>query len=242
MCKKIFTSFVIMSVIGLMTFAFAQNPPAPTHPATPPYINDGGTLVSNNAGWGEDCTDWVKYENGFTWDLIYDDDFNDYRKCDEDNAVVWPELAIDLYVELSTRVHWDHTQVYIHRYDSHIDGGKTFYIVFSGWLQSNEGNIVQITPSGGWDLTKLVFKDGVPGLPSGGPDINIQWQKRGGDGLTATDPNTGSWTEVTDPNDLKITHQKCDHWFQFRACITLDKHLNEGHYAWEGVACPLPVL
>ncbi len=233
MFKKLSALLVIFSVLFFFNTAMAQ------HEDAPPYKNGGNTV--NTEGWGEDCSDWVKYEGGFEWDVIYDDDFNDYRKCNQDQQVVWPALTIDVYVEYSTRIRWENQNVYVHRYDDHIDGGKSYSIVFSGWIQSNQANYVQITPSGTWDLFKLDYKNGIPGVPEGGPDIGITWHTRTGDGLTWDDPedDTG-WNTVAQGDPIRVITQLCDHWFQFKATFTLDKHLNEGHYAWEGTACPVP--
>ncbi len=235
MLKNIFAFAVVFSFI-LSGLVYAQT----AGPAAPPYKMEGGSLVANPDGWGEDCSNWIHYE--YPWDsgnLIYDPDLGYYRYCADGSTLDdWPDMFADLYIELDLVVHLDARKVTIHRYGTH--SAQTVEFVFGGWLRSNQMNRVSMTHKTNHPMNAMVFQNGVFG---GGSDLPITWYTRYGNGLVigAGDP---AWTPRTvgETDDINIDIAKCDHWFQFRAVIELPVHVDDGHYCWQADGCPLPLL
>jgi len=225
----------VISVTGI----FAQWTP---HSATPPIFSDG----TANGKWGKDCTTWESYQGTYESLVIWDPELGDYRICTEPLAVNWPELTIDVYIELSSRVHWNPLNYILHKFETHLGNtNDNRTVTFGGWIKSNEKSCVQLLNSGDYDLFKLTKKytqfnnHNLNSL--GYTDIPITWQCRWGNGTDVVEST--AWTDIPNGGPIMISPiPPCDHWFQFRASFTLPYHVDDGWYAWEGTACPISQL
>lgn len=129
-------------------------------------------------GWGTDCTNWITYSNPWVsnplcYDPLLGAGGEGWRDCVTGNQVIWPDLDIELWVEMACTFYWDETHVQIHRYDNYND----VVIYLDGGSSCNNGQyIITTPPTALGTLDYLPFVDDVLGRgPTFGTNIPLTW-------------------------------------------------------------------
>lgn len=179
--------------------------------------------------WGQDCTNWIEYDASTAWasaELCYDPNLGPggagWRDCETLDAVVWPGLDIELWVEMECLFTWNHTNVDIHRMSDY----DPFYLYFHGTSACNNGQwVITTPPTALGTLEYLPFVADIFGRtgPTYGTDIPLEWDYR---------VDYGAWAPMDDGADgaKQFLVDLCDHSFDIRVRVGQVYHQEDGYY------------
>lgn len=210
--KSFLIALAVSSVAGL---AFSQ---------PPVYLPDGGPFT----GWGYDCTEWIYYDPATGWDsglLIWNGQYY-ISGC---NPVQWPNIGIELLVELEVVVVYDWTNVDIHLASFY----DPFYIELTGYIAANCDTQMRLNPLPGYSMEELKF---VPGSGFYGnladPIPVTEWEIRKG-----ADPNYYPMGYSGGSRTASFPVYQTYFWVR----ITVDPiyHQGDGEYRMEVELCPI---
>jgi len=198
---------IIAAVLALSFLAMAQAP-APEH----------------TAGWGLNNVTFALPEqegNFSSGELLWFPTGNatgHFNVAGTPTPVVWPQLAIEVWVELECAFSWDQTE-----YDVHlVSFYQPFDLCFTGHSSCNSPVQFFMTNLNGVDLFNLPLQGDVPDGDVDFPaHIPITWTYS-----TAYIPSSPLIPTVGFPVAL------CDQTFQICAHLTPVYHQLDGYYAW----------
>ena len=191
-------------------------------------------------GWGTDCTNWIAYSDPWvSQPLCYNPTLggggDGWVDCSTGEQVIWPDLNIELWIEMACTFYWDETHVQIHRYDNYND----FVIYLDGGSSCNNGQYIITTPP-----TALGSLDYMPFIqdmfnrtgPSFGTDIPLTWEASLNGGAFAP------MIDLPDNPEPGITSKYflvdlCDNYWRVKITGDIAYHQEDGYYYLGGPGC-----
>jgi hypothetical protein len=218
MSSKVF--LVPLCVLLMAGVAFGGTPVGPTPPA----------------GWGRDCTQWMTYTD--PWDsgeLCYDPNMggggDGWIDCATNAQVIWPDLHIEMWIEMECVFWWEETHVQIHRASDYSD----FVIYLDGGSACNNGQyIITTPPTALGSLDYLPFIEDMFGRtgPSHGTDIPLTWE---------VSINGGAYEPMQDladpPGSKYFLVDLCDNYWRVKITGDVVYHQEDGYYYLGGPGC-----
>lgn len=180
-------------------------------------------------GWGT-CSNEIIYEEPWeSPELIWDFEGNQWVNCDGDAYTEWPDLIIELWVEMECIFEWDETEVDIHRTSNYDD----FCVSFDGNSRCNSPVRIYVVPNGA-DLGHLTFwGDGFGNFTNSAYNIPLSWAVRvDGDG----------WFDLIPDPGFAFCIDRCNHYWELRCCLDMAYHQPDGFYAFVNEIEESPVL
>ncbi|MBE9505426.1 MAG: hypothetical protein IMY84_01305 [Chloroflexi bacterium] len=193
------------------------------------------------SGWGHDCTNWITYSDPWVSNpLIYEwpsaGGGDGWLDCTTGVQVVWPDLNIEMWIEMECTFYWDETHVQIHRYADYSD----VVMYLDGGSSCNNGQYIITTPPtalGTLDfLPFVVDMFGRDKTASGATDIPLTWEASLNGGAYAP------MIDLPDNPDPGITSKYflvplCDNYWRVRITGDLAYHQSDGYYYLGGPGC-----
>ncbi len=145
-----------------------------------PVVADPVVGSTPPGGWGRDCTQWMEYSDPWEsaqlcYDPLMGGGGDGWIDCETDEQVIWPDLDIELWIEMECVFHWDATHIQIHRAADY----SNFTILLPGGSCCNNGQYIITTPPFTQpDLDFLHFQEDMFGRtgPDYGTDIPLTWE------------------------------------------------------------------